>query len=166
MVQEARLKTFSIDVDIDAPPDTVWAVMSDVERWHEWTASITSVRRLDHGPLVVGSKAHVRQPKLRPAEFVVTDVVPKREFTWVTRSPGIGATARHAVTPIGDRTLATLSVRFEGLFSGPIAWMFGRLTSEYLALEAAGLKKRSEAREDARLKASRPDRGRAVQTTH
>jgi len=138
------LKTFSIDVDIDAPPDTVWAVMSDVERWHEWTASITSVTRLDQGPLVVGSRAHVRQPKLRPADFVVTDLVPTREFTWVTRSPGIDATARHAVTPIGGRTRATLSVRFEGLFSAAVAWMFGKLTNEYLGLEAAGLKKRSE----------------------
>jgi len=140
------LKTFSVDVDIEAAPDTVWAVMSDVERWHEWTESITSVKRLDQGPLVVGSRAHVRQPKLRPADFVVTDLVPSREFTWVTHSPGIGATARHAATPMGGRTRATLSVRFEGLFSRAVAWLFGKLTNEYIALEAAGLKKRSEER--------------------
>jgi uncharacterized protein YndB with AHSA1/START domain len=140
------LKDFSINVDIDAPPDIVWAVMSDVERWHEWTASITSVTRLGQGPFGVGSRAHVRQPKLRAADFIVTDFVPGQEFTWVTHSPGIGATARHAVeaTPQGSR--ATLSIRFEGLLEAPVAWMFGRLTNEYLALEAAGLKKRSEQR--------------------
>jgi uncharacterized protein YndB with AHSA1/START domain len=156
MVQGTRLKTFSITVDIDAPPDAVWAVMSDVEKWHEWTASITSVERLDAGPFVVGSRAHVRQPKLRPADFVVTELVPQREFTWVTRSPGIGATARHAVEPIARGTRATLSVRFEGLLSGPVAWMCGTLTDQYLALEAAGLKKRTEERQ--RMSAARSAR--------
>jgi uncharacterized protein YndB with AHSA1/START domain len=140
------VREFSISVDIQAPPATVWTVMCDVEQWHEWTASITSVARLDEGPFGVGSRAHVRQPKLRPADFVVTELVPQREFTWVTRSPGIGATARHAVDAIPGGTRATLSVRFEGLLAGPVAWMFGSLTNEYLALEAAGLKKRSEER--------------------
>jgi len=140
------MKEFSVNVDIAAPPDAVWAVISDVEHWHEWTASISSVKRLDRGPFAVGSRAHVRQPKLRPADFVVTELVPQREFTWVTRSRGIGATARHAVEPTSSGTRATLSVRFEGLLAGAVGWMFGRLTNEYLALEAAGLKKRSEER--------------------
>jgi uncharacterized protein YndB with AHSA1/START domain len=140
------LTDFSISIDIDAPPAIVWGVMSDVERWHEWTASIASVRRLDQGPFDVGSRAHVRQPKLRGADFIVTDFVPQQEFTWVTDSPGVHATARHAVSPIPRGTRATLSVRFEGLLARPLAWMFGRLTNEYLALEAAGLKKRSELR--------------------
>ena len=33
---------FQVQVDIDAPEDVVWEVMSDGERWHEWTASVTS----------------------------------------------------------------------------------------------------------------------------
>jgi carbon monoxide dehydrogenase subunit G len=139
------MKDFSISIDIDAPPDAVWAVMSDVERWHEWTASISSVKRLDAGPFSVGSRAHVRQPKLRPADFVVTNLVPNRSFTWVTRSPGVGATASHSVEPRGAGTRATLSVRFEGALAGAVAWMYGDLTNRYLAMEAAGLKQRSEA---------------------
>lgn len=140
------MKEFSISVDIQAPPQTVWSVMSDVERWHEWTASISSVKRLDGGPLAIGSRAHVRQPKLRPADFVVTELEPGRQFTWITKSPGILATARHSVEPTAGGTRARLSVRFEGLLSTPLAWMFGTLTDEYLALEATGLKKRSEER--------------------
>jgi uncharacterized protein YndB with AHSA1/START domain len=140
------MRTFSISVDIQAPPPIVWSVMSDVERWHEWTSSISSVRRLDQGPLAIGSRAHVRQPKLRPADFLVTELEPGTQFTWITQSPGILATARHSVEPIAGGTRARLSVQFEGLLSAPIAWMFGRITDEYLALEAAGLKERSERR--------------------
>ena len=139
------MKDFSISVDVQAPPSTVWSIMSDVERWHEWTASITSVTRLDPGPLAIGARAHVRQPKLRPADFIVTEFEPGRQFTWVTHSPGIMATAHHSVESIPGGTRARLSVQYDGLLAAPIAWLFGRLTNEYLALEATGLKKRSEA---------------------
>jgi len=144
------MRIFSITVDIDAPPERVWAVMSDVERWHEWTASITSVTRVDHGPLAVGSRARVRQPKLMPAEFIVTEVEENKGFTWVTHSPGVTATARHVVEPIPRGTRATLSVQFDGLAAPIVAWLTRKLNDRYLALEAAGLKKRAEAATEAK----------------
>ncbi len=134
---------FSIGVDIAAPPDRVWAVMSDIEKWHEWTASITSVRRTDHGPLRPGGRAWVRQPKFPPALWTVTEVG-ATSFTWVSRAPGMVVTARHAVEPVGNGSRATLSLNFAGVL-GPL---FGRLTrrinDRYLAMEAAGLKRRTE----------------------
>jgi hypothetical protein len=134
---------FGINVDIAATPDRVWAVMSDIEKWHEWTPSVKGVTRRDQGSLRPGSRAWVRQPKFPPALWTVTEVG-ERSFTWVSRAPGMVVTARHYVTPIGTGARATLSLNFAGLF-GPF---FGRLTRDinnrYLAMEAAGLKRRSE----------------------
>jgi uncharacterized protein YndB with AHSA1/START domain len=138
-----REMDFSISVDIAAPPDRVWAVMSDIEKWREWTASVRSITLRDPGPLRTGSRAWVRQPKFPPAHWTVTDVS-ERSFTWVSRAPGMVVTARHAVTPIGTGSRATLSLNFAGVFGR----FFGRLTRDinnrYLEMEAAGLKRRSE----------------------
>lgn len=46
---------FEISMDIAAAPETVWAVLTGVERWPQWIASTTRVQRLDDGPFKVGS---------------------------------------------------------------------------------------------------------------
>jgi hypothetical protein len=135
---------FSRSVDIKAPPHRVYEVMAEVERWAEWTESIRSVKRFDSGPLAVGSRARVFQPRLLPAVFEVVTLENGKGFTWVTRSLGVRATANHWVEPVGDHSRATLSVRFEGALGRFAAGLARSLTERYLDMEAAGLKRRCE----------------------
>lgn len=136
---------FRIQVEIEAPAGRVWAVMRDVERWPEWTPTVTSVRLLDRGPLTVGSRAIIRQPKLPPAKWRVTELdEPNRSFTWVSRGPGVRVIARHWVEACGEGSRATLSLRFAGVLAGFFAFVTRGLNDRYLALEAKGLKQRSE----------------------
>ena len=135
---------FSIAVDIQAPPDRVWGVMSDVERWPEWTPTVTSIQRLDCRPLAVGSRARIRQPKLMPAEWRVTELDEGRSFTWVAGRPGVRVTARHEVDANQGGSRAILSLQFSGLLGPLVARLTRSLSERYLALEARGLKERSE----------------------
>ena len=142
----AAVRDFAISVDIAAPPPVVWAVMRDVERWPEWTTTVTRIERLDSGPLTVGSRLRIRQPKLLPADWTVTEIADDRGFKSITRGPGISVTAHHWIAPIERGSRVTLSIQFHGALGGLIARLTRRLNTEYLGIEAAGLKRRAEER--------------------
>lgn len=138
------MKTFSISIDVLAPAAAVADVMFDVERWPEWTSTVTSIRRLDAGPLRVGSRAAIRQPKLLPAVWTVTAIDPGRGFIWITKSPGVTITARHFAEPTPTGCRATLSLQFSGVLSSFVAALTRGLNERYLTIESEGLKRRSE----------------------
>lgn len=138
------MTSFATEIEIAAPAQRVWAVMMDVERWHEWTASIGKIDKLDAGPLRVGNRARIFQPKLRPNVWEVTELDEPNNFTWITRSAGITVTASHVVTPVNGGSRVRLQLVYSGLLAPLVARMFRDLNERYLGMEAQGLKKRSE----------------------
>jgi uncharacterized membrane protein len=134
----------SIEIDIDAPTDAVWAVLSDARGWSTWTPSVTSVE-VDDDWLRIGSRARIKQPRVPLTEWTVTELDPGRGFTWESRGPGVLSVARHRVDPIDDRrSRVRLAVSQSGAIGGPVGRLYRRLTDRYLAMEAAGLKDRVE----------------------
>ncbi|SDS57743.1 Carbon monoxide dehydrogenase subunit G [Friedmanniella luteola] len=135
----------SATVDIAVPPEQVWEVLSDVESWSGWTPTVTSVHRLDDGPLRLHSRARIRQPRLPETEYVVTELEPGRSFTWVATGPGVVTTARHDAEPLaGGGTRVRLSVTQSGWLGSLMGRFYRGLTDRYLANEADGLKVRCE----------------------
>jgi uncharacterized membrane protein len=134
---------FSVAVNIDAPPDQVFAVLCDVERWPEWTPTMTSVQRLDQGPFGVGSSAQIRQPKLRPAVWKVTELE-AQNFTWVARTPGLRMKAGHRVERQGAGSRVQLSFELSGLMARVASRLYGGLIEQYVTTESQKLKQRAE----------------------
>ncbi len=117
----------------------------EVERWPEWAPTLTSVRRLDDGPL--GSRVRAEQPRIPPTEYVVTEFEPSRSFTWVATGPGVRTTARHLLEELGTGgTRVTLAVEQAGPVGAVMGRFYRRLTDRYLTAEGEGIKARSERR--------------------
>jgi hypothetical protein len=136
---------FQIETEINASADLVWVTVRDVERWPEWTPTVTSVRLRTPPPLVVGSCAVIRQPKLPPARWRMVELDDsRRSFTWVNSAPGVRIVANHSVAPVGERSSVKLSLRFEGLLAGILGFVTRKLNNHYLLMEAQGLKSRVE----------------------
>ncbi len=136
----------SIGIDVAAPPERVWEVLVDVERWPEWTDSVTSVRLLDAGPLAVGSRVEISQPRIPTGAYTVTELEPGRVFVWEQRQPGSTVSAHHECAPLpGGGTRVELRVVMSGAVGGVVGRLYRKLTARYLATEAAGLKARAEA---------------------
>jgi uncharacterized membrane protein len=136
---------YQLSIEIEATAQAVWSVWTDVERWPEWTASMTAVRRLDSGPFGVGSRSRVKQPKLPTVVWQVTELEPDRSFVWAASSPGVRTEAAHRVAPASPgRVTATLVLDQTGPLATVLGWFTGGLTRRYLRMEADGLKRRTE----------------------
>lgn len=147
---------FEAHTEIAAPAARTWSIFSDVERWPQWTASMTSVELADPGPLRVGSRARVVQPRLPVAQWTVTELITPTEptdervpaewsFTWISTGPGLRTTGRHLVRRTGeDRCRASVELIQEGLVGAVIGRVYRRLTECYLTLETAGLRTYAE----------------------
>ncbi|MBV8087459.1 MAG: SRPBCC family protein [Chloroflexi bacterium] len=120
----------------------VWAALTDVEGWPNWTASMTSVQRLDAGELALGSQARIRQPRLPELVWTVTGLDYQRSFTWEARSAGLVTAGEHAIALVGaGKVQLTLRVRHTGRLSGLVGLLTGRQTQRYMAMEAEGFKR-------------------------
>lgn len=131
-------------VTIAAPPERVWAALVDVERWPERIPTVDAVERLDAGPLAVGSRTRLRQPRLSEAVWTVTELVDGVSYTWESRSPGVTVTASHVVEPHAVGSRLTLALTVSGPVSG-VGWLLTRsLTRRYVETEATSVKAAAE----------------------
>ncbi|MEC3917944.1 SRPBCC family protein [Nocardia sp. CDC160] len=136
---------FETQVDIDAEPDVVWRVLTDVETWPKWTTSMTSVQRLQDGQFGVGSSARVVQPRLKAAVYTVTACEPGVSFDWETRLAGLTVRATHRLQEVNPgRTRLILGVTQSGPLDRLVWALFGQRTRRYVTMEAEGLKRAAE----------------------
>jgi uncharacterized protein YndB with AHSA1/START domain len=134
-----------VTIHIDAPREVVWRQLMDVERWPEWTASISSAEPLDGAPLALGHRVRIKQPKMPAMVWRVSELEPERSFAWTAKSGGVETTAVHQLL---DASTGGVSVRLAIDERGPLAplarLLVGRLGRRYVQMEAEGLKRRAE----------------------
>jgi hypothetical protein len=130
---------------IGADVERVWALTVDVDGWPALTPTMTSVERLDSGPLAVGSTARVVQPRQRPATWTVTRLDEGSLFEWKTTVAGVTVAARHELAGTADGCRNTLVVELSGFGSRLLRWAAGSHVQRAIETENAGFKRAAEA---------------------
>jgi hypothetical protein len=141
------MKTMSATIQIDASPEAVWAVLTDLGSYPEWNPLF----REASGQVAVGSRITLRS--VHPANGHMMTVKPKItiadpgvELRWVSSLPGIiSGEHRFALTPADGGTRLEQSEAFHGLLAALPLKTFTRADASFRSLNEA-LKKRAEER--------------------
>jgi hypothetical protein len=141
--------TIQHEIEIDAPPSAVWAVLADTTAYPDWNPF---VRRLS-GDLREGAKleAHIEAPGGRGMTFKPTVVAaePGRELRWLGRLllPGVfDGEHRFRLEPLASGgTRFVQSERFSGVLVRLLAGTLAKTEIGFQAMNHA-LKARVEAR--------------------
>ena len=131
-------------VDIAAPVERVWSLTEDIEQWPSITPTMTSVVRLDSGPLGKGSTARVKQPRQAARVWTVTRFEPCDTFSWESRILGMRVTGTHSMTSSASGSTNTLTLELSGMMSQLLGRLLAPTLRRALAIENAGFKKRAE----------------------
>jgi hypothetical protein len=141
------VRELQASIEIDAPAERVWDVLSDLSRYVEWNPFITKAK----GELIEGAKLAIgiEPPGGRQMEFkpTVLEVEPNRSVRWLGRFilPGI-FDGEHtlAIEPVGESTARfTQRERFSGILTAFSGKLFNRTQTGFEAMNEA-LKRRCE----------------------
>ena len=135
------------EIEIDAPPDRVWSVITDFDSYPEWNPFVQRIS----GPVEEGAKLDVRivPPGKRGMGFkpTVLKVEPRRELAWLGKLlvPGLFDGEHHFELEEldGGRTRFIQREVFKGLLTGILGGMLGNTLDGFRAMNQA-LKRRVE----------------------
>jgi polyketide cyclase/dehydrase/lipid transport protein len=136
---------FEKSIDIDAPQQRVWDVLSAIEVWPERIETVNSVELLTPAPITKGSRMRLRQPKLPEGTWDITVWDAPSYFEWMQKTVGATSVAGHRVEALGEgRARLTLTLDMRGLLIPIFGRFYKDLTNRYMNLEAEGVKRAAE----------------------
>jgi uncharacterized membrane protein len=136
---------FEKSIEIAAPQQRVWDVLSDLEAWPQRIETVDSVRLLTPPPITNGSRVQLKQPKLPEGTWEITVWDAPSYFEWTQKTAGATSVAGHRVEALGEgRARLTLTLDMRGLLIPIVAVFYKDLTNRYMSLEAEGMKRAAE----------------------
>ena len=131
---------------VEAPAAVVWGLTVAIDNLPSVTPTVTSVERLDPGPLAVGSRARLKQPRQAPAVWTVTELDEGRAFVWQTKRLWMTMVGIHRIEDLGGGTSRSrLGLELNGWGSRLLGALMGSMIRTTIATENAGLKAAAEA---------------------
>ena len=140
------MRCFEAVARIDASPEDVWALLTDVRSWRDWDSGVDRVE----GRIALGEPITVYATMIRnrPFRVTVTEIRPREAMRWRGGLPGgLAVIERTYSLDAQDYGGTVLTVR--EVHSGPLAGLLGRSTPDLnpsFRQFCAGLKAKAEGR--------------------
>ncbi len=136
---------FEKSIEIDAPQQRVWDVLSDLEAWPHRIETVDTVELLTPAPITKGSRVRLKQPKLPEGTWDISIWDEPSYFEWTQKEAGTTTVAGHRVEALGEgRARLTLTLDMRGLLIPIMLLFYRKLTNDYMNLEAEGMKRAAE----------------------
>ena len=136
---------FEKSIDIDAPQQRVWDMLSDLETWPQRIETVDTVELLTPAPVTKGSRVRLKQPKLGEGIWDITVWDAPSYFEWTQKTVGATSVAGQRVEALGEgRARLTLTLDLRGFLIPIFGRLFKKLTNRYMNLEAEGIKRAAE----------------------
>jgi carbon monoxide dehydrogenase subunit G len=137
---------FEQSIEIEAPQQRVWEVLTDLERWPERMETVDAVELLTPPPATTGTRVRLRQPKLPEGIWEVTVWEPPSSFEFRQHAGGVTSVAVHRVAALDNgRSRLILTLELRGLLVPVFGRIYRDLTNRYMTIEAQGVKRAAEA---------------------
>jgi uncharacterized protein YndB with AHSA1/START domain len=128
-------------IEIDASPETVWDIMTDIEAWPNWNPDVKDA--ILHGELESGTHF---QWKAGPGKItsVLQNVEPPKLIAWTGKTMGINAIHVWKIDLIDGKTVAETEESWEGLLSRAMHGRMQKMLEESLKSGLKYLKAEAE----------------------
>ena len=127
-----KLMKFSASVEINAPPETVWAMINKLDEWPRWIPSLRRIEKVSPGPLGAGSQIRVTAKSGITVKLLMTIVefVPRRRVVMQGKILGTKMLRYYELEPINQRTRLTAGGEVSGLLACLVRYGGQKLSGE------------------------------------
>jgi len=131
------------EVFIQAPPEKVWRILSELEKWPSWNKSVSMIRV--NGPLETGTSFEWTTGGSRIISRL-KEVDPPRKIAWSGRMLGIRAIHVWELKAEGEGTRVRTEESFDGIVATLLRGLMKKTLAKALAQGTASLKAAAESR--------------------
>lgn len=136
---------FEKSIDIEAPRQRVWDVLTDIEAWPRVIRLVEVAEVVTPPPLTVGGTVRLREHRLPEGLWDVTAWDAPASFEFTQKAGGATTVVLHRVDALaGDRSRLTLDLEMRGLVVAVIGVFFKKTTQNHLDQQAEDLKRAAE----------------------
>jgi len=123
---------------VDAPPERVLRILTDVEHWPNWNGTTRSVEALDGEGVRVGARYRLDVMGTRRAVWTISRL-DDAGFEWTSNVGGVRTVAGHDVAPEGTGTRVRLWLEQSGWPTKVLGFYIRRVANRNLDIEMASL---------------------------